>query len=79
MERSANIVISSEIIQTDDKFSKIESTFSEVNPGYPHVNISNFKKYILRLILWGIPRTQHPRENPITEEPKEEAVTEDPK
>ena len=29
-------------------FSKIEGTSSEVNPGHPYENISNFKKYIMR-------------------------------
>ena len=43
-------IIGSEIIQINDKvFSKIEGTFSELHLGYPHENISNFKKYILRL------------------------------
>ena len=43
-------IIGSEIIQINVKvFSKIEGTFSELHLGYPHENISNFKKYILRL------------------------------
>ena len=45
MKRSA-----SKFYQTDDKtFSKIEGTFSDLHPGYPLENISNFEKYILRL------------------------------
>ena len=31
------------------KFFQIEGTFSELYPERPHENISNFKKYILRL------------------------------
>ena len=59
-------------------FSKIEGTFSEVNPGHPHENISNFKNCILTFSR-GIPRTQDPREDPMSEESNEEPITEDPK
>ena len=48
--RTGAQIISSEIIQTDDRhFSKMEDIVLEVNPGHSHENISNFKKYILRL------------------------------
>ena len=48
--------------------------FSEVHPGDPQENTSNFKKYILRHF-----RTQDPRKNLVTEEPKEDPITKDPK
>ena len=54
-------------------FSKV-CTFSEVHPGDPQENTSNFKKYILRHF-----RTQDPRKNLVTVEPKEDPITKDPK
>ena len=40
------------------KFFQREGIFSELHPGRPHENISNFKKYILGLIeAYRRPRT----------------------
>ena len=48
--------------------------FSEVHPGDPQENTSNFKKYSLRHF-----RTQNSRKSLVTEEPKEDPITKDPK